>query len=205
MSEHNETTSDVTITTEPNEQTHTVSTAEAEKALGVKYQTLYRWAKAGDITVFKKDGPYGEENFYNREELLAMRGGKNKKSDPNAPANKLNEIVAIDQVNKALANLGLGMGTIQEQLQTLGKWHDEVVEAKQETIDLLKEKTQQHEQLGQKDQEIKQLTETIEKLETEIDELKPKKRKKWLGIFMWSFASVTILAFLFGLMLMQSA
>lgn len=67
-------TTQETNTIEPSESTHTISRKEAEEALGITYQTLYRWARSGDISVYKGQGPYGPENYYNQRRAFSHEG-----------------------------------------------------------------------------------------------------------------------------------
>lgn len=117
-----------------------------------------------------------------KEELLAMRAGKNKKSNPEAPANKLNELVAIQQSQGAMVNLSDTLQHLKQLLEQdakkderIAKLTDQLLETKDEVSDLNKK-------IGEKEGEATQYVARVQKLEEFI----LKKRKTWIGRLLWT-------------------
>lgn len=116
---------------------------EAIKLVGKSEKTLQRWVNEGLIQVEYRDGPYGKEAYYNRDDLLKMRRGKPRQKADDAPLAKADLAVIArgaewnnQQLARAIETISRQLPVIQEQLKELVKAKDETIKAKEEQGEL---------------------------------------------------------------------
>ncbi len=188
---------------------------DAARLVGKSQRTLQRWVEEGLLEVAHRSGPYGQEAYYNRGDLLKMRAGKPRQGD-DAPLAKADLAVIArgaewsnEQLSKALANISEQLPIIQEQLQALVKAKDETIEAKEEQGKLKEEigklKQSETQLKGQQSQLQKQLSEmeehhqqALEETQEEAAQAQAKGQRRFTSVVAWGV--VTILAvFVFSL------
>lgn len=128
------------------EKVFDVPKKEAIRLVGRSEKTLQRWVAEGLIGVEYREGPYGKEAYYNREDLLKMRQGKPRHKGDDAPLAKADLAVIARsaewnnrQLVRAIETISQQLPLIQEQLKELVKAKDETIQAKEEQGELKEE------------------------------------------------------------------
>lgn len=174
----------------PEDKSFDIPKKEAIRLVGKSEKTLQRWTSEGLLHVDYKNGPYGREAYYNRDELLKLRRGKPGRSG-DAPLAKADLAVIArgaewsnQQLTQALQNISQQLPVIQEQLKELVKAKDETIKAKEEQGEL-------KEQLGA----LKQFKEEYHSVSRQLEKLRA--RLNLQPLFMVLLA---LLAFALGLL-----
>lgn len=173
--------------------------AEALSLLGKSEKTLQRWVTEKLIDVEYRDGAYGKQAYYNRDDLLRMRAGKPRHQSDDAPLPKADLAIIArgaewsnQQLTQALQNLSQQLPVIQEQLKELVKAKDETIKAKDEQ--------------GQLREELGKLKQSETHLHQRLNEWQSWYQRRMTGVIVWAVAGVVIvliLAFAFAPQLAQ--
>jgi DNA-binding transcriptional MerR regulator len=180
------------------EKVFDVPKKEAIRLVGRSEKTLQRWVSEDLIEVEYRDGPYGKEAYYNRDDLLQMRRGKPRHKGDDAPLAKADLAVIArgaewsnEQLSRALANISQQLPIIQEQLQQLVKAKDETIKTKEEQAHLQK-------RIGQLEQSETHLKDQQSQLQSQLGKLKEqyqqaaRYRQYFQGAVLWGIVMLLV-------------
>lgn len=177
------------------EKAFDVPKQEAMKLLGRSEKTLQRWVKAGLVDVGYKAGPYGEEAFFNREDLLKMRHGKPRQKNDDAPLKQVDLAVITRQSEWANQQLAQSLQNLAAQLPILQDQIKEMVNAKDQAIEATKAQGELREEIGKLKESMGQREQALVIVEQERDLLR--QRTKTLQVATWLIVVLALIAALF--------
>lgn len=172
---------------------------EAIRLLGVSERTLQRWVNEGLIERDYKPGPYGEEAYYNRDDLLKMRDGKPRKDASEGPMKQADLALIAQESKWTHEQLSQTLTTLSEELPSFRR---ELKEAKDETIGAVKEQGNLQKQIGKLEQVESQLKSEQKELHNKVGELesKYKEASRYKQLFqsaiLWGGVAVLLVLFL---------
>lgn len=168
---------------------------EAMHLVGKSEKTLQRWVKDGLIGVEYRPGPYGDEAYYNRDDLLKMRHGKPRQDNDGGPMRHADLALIAKEAEWTHNQLTQTLSTLSEELPA---FRQELKEAKDETIKAVREQGNLQKQIGKLEQSESQLKENQKQLQTKFQDLErqyeeaSRYKKYFRSVVVWSVAAILL-------------